>query len=312
MDSKSEGDERLDQSTLQRQPHNSAETTVFSWRRWGSTHPGILGRILVDSSPTHLDVLFKSPMWLSQHSWELHSIKANGAWRCHLRSYSYIPWYSETIWVICNGSSKDLQRLFDTGLASPYDRTLVGWTLLRVAAGARNHEVVKFLLSIGLSSLEPNDYGSYPANSKLDVTGKVPPHRRAAHTFWKEMLSDPVFAKKFLVFSKLNYVEDEDDEDMRTMHIMHTKCNCRQGVSNFEIYKALVPYQCPRHASSSFKSRINSVHHALCNQGTAEVIKFMLQPEWDSDPRAVCGTELFTVLVADWLSHIHWGRVHYS
>jgi hypothetical protein len=44
----------------------------------------------------------------------------------------FIPENSDAIHIASSGSAADLQALFQSGIASPTDRTADGWTLLMV------------------------------------------------------------------------------------------------------------------------------------------------------------------------------------
>lgn len=96
------------------------------------TKTGIFGKILVNTSSSGRSILFQAPRWLSWRSWELHSAKATGAWQFYLRSYSTICFPSKILCIARDGCVEDMQKLFDTGLASPYDRNPNGFTLLHV------------------------------------------------------------------------------------------------------------------------------------------------------------------------------------
>lgn len=61
-------------------------------------------------------------------------MKAHGSWQWNLRSYSIIPRRSRVFKVAEFDTPKDMQQLFDTGLASPHDQDEYGQTLLHVKA----------------------------------------------------------------------------------------------------------------------------------------------------------------------------------
>ncbi|OTA68467.1 hypothetical protein K449DRAFT_322913 [Hypoxylon sp. EC38] len=88
--------------------------------------------VLIESFGSGRTILLQAPTWLSQRSWELHSTKANGNWQWNLRSYSIVPMDSKVIELAVGGTPQDMQKLFDAGLASPYDCDQFGWTLLLV------------------------------------------------------------------------------------------------------------------------------------------------------------------------------------
>ncbi|XXH06018.1 hypothetical protein Hte_012463 [Hypoxylon texense] len=249
--------------------------------RRGFTNPSIFGRFLTDSDGSNRTFLFQAPIWLSRRSWEVHSMRAAGAWQWNLRSYSIIPVDSRTIGVACNKSPKDMQELFDAGLASPYDQSAYGRTLLYFACLGLNLEMVKYLVGIGLGPLDNPNRLWYPRLSKS-----------AQHhaSFLRALVADRNIAEKTL------FLEDED---------LPSECLCSAGTHDFEIYKALLPYQCPLHQSTSLESRIRSADYALEAYGSAQVVRFMLQPEWNLNPRAICTARPLILPIANALGPRH-------
>ncbi|KAI2469516.1 hypothetical protein F4781DRAFT_213381 [Annulohypoxylon bovei var. microspora] len=271
--------ETRERTALSRPPKWPDEKNIIARPRRGlfakPTRPGIFGKILVDSFASGHAILLQAPAWLSQRSWELHSIKANGDWKFYLRSYSLIPQGSEIVKLVRKGSPNDMQKLFDAGLASPYDRDQFGYTLLHRASHYQNFQVINYLIDIGVSSFERDNYGKYPADSMLI----------SSELIFDLLLSDKTLAKRFLVFSRLNYLGDEDDEEIQ---ISHTECNCRYGMGDLEMYRALLPYQCPSHTNTSLESRMDAVDQALkSDYCSPEVIKAILEPELSNKPQAI-------------------------
>lgn len=106
--------------------------------------------------------------------------------------------------------------------------------------------------------------------------------------FFKVLLTDQSFAKS-LVSPRSDILEDEE---------LPSKCFCRYGVFDLETYKLLLPVQCPRHQSASLESRLCSAKTTLKRDGSADVAKFLLQPEWSISPRAICTENPLTLLIA--------------
>lgn len=252
------------------------------------TKTGIFGKILVNTSSSGRSILFQAPRWLSWRSWELHSAKATGAWQFYLRSYSTICFPSKILCIARDGCVEDMQKLFDTGLASPYDRNPNGFTLLHYAVNYLNYEVMKYLLiKIGLDPFHQDVCGKYPSDDISPVLD--------SQGFRKFVLSDKEFAKKLLVFSKLDY----SDDDTGMTQISHTECNCHLGINNVELYKELLPYQCPLHATTSFKSRVEAASAALVSHTiNIEVIRLILGPEWSTNNQALRSNIPNTLLAA--------------
>ncbi|KAI0881566.1 uncharacterized protein GGS22DRAFT_172473 [Annulohypoxylon maeteangense] len=263
--------------TITTQPQKRSEetgTTTKSRRRSFkySAKPGIFGRILVDSSASDHIILFQAPTWLSLRSWELHSIKANGNWQFNLRSYSVVPRESRIVYLAMYGSPKDMQKLFDAGLASPYDRDEHGTTLLHSAHIFGNFKVVRYLVDIGLSPWEGGHIESYPADHTLTPTSDN------SKEYTDFVLSDKESGQLFLFFPEVD----------RKTNVLHTECTCHYGTCHLGLYKALLPHQCPSHRNTSLESRIRAATLGLAYQGCRpEVIKLILEPEWSSNPQAI-------------------------
>ncbi|OTB05170.1 hypothetical protein M426DRAFT_144501 [Hypoxylon sp. CI-4A] len=92
--------------------------------------------------------------------------------------------------------------------------------------------------------------------------------------FYKQVLSDPSFARDFIADPELSYL----DEDI---------CDCYAGVSSVETYQALLSYQCPQHLSTSLDSRVQSANRAIYQTGHLEVVKLILEPDWSNNSEAI-------------------------
>ncbi|KAI1172181.1 hypothetical protein F4777DRAFT_601819 [Nemania sp. FL0916] len=79
-------------------------------------------------------VTIRLPEWLCKISWELRCSKAMGAWTYVLHSYNIRPHDSEVFEIAKFGSSSNLVSLFTDGLASPYDVSDDGSTLIHVSS----------------------------------------------------------------------------------------------------------------------------------------------------------------------------------
>ncbi|OTA68466.1 hypothetical protein K449DRAFT_145961 [Hypoxylon sp. EC38] len=65
-------------------------------------------------------------------------------------------------------------------------------------------------------------------------------------------------------------------------------CNCRSGFYNLEVFKALLPYQCPLHQNAPFTSRLEAAIRAITTMECCpEVFRLMLEPEWSTNPEAI-------------------------
>ncbi|RYP55718.1 hypothetical protein DL771_012459 [Monosporascus sp. 5C6A] len=147
------------------QPKSSRER----WRQQAA-QLSPLGRFVASSSEGGYNLVLQAPWWLSQRSWEFQSYKANSGWRINLRMYSARPRESKVFEVTGNGVPHDLQRMFDMGLASPFDYDSThGRTLLHLALLRNNLAIVRYLLSKGLDLWAKDRYG-YLKAAGIDVT----------------------------------------------------------------------------------------------------------------------------------------------
>ncbi|KAJ5808609.1 hypothetical protein N7474_009878 [Penicillium riverlandense] len=89
------------------------------------------------------------PSWLSSKALEVYSERVQQGWQWVFRTYNVIPSTSKVVSSTVAGNIEDLQNLFATKQASPFDRTdRFGYTLLHYAMlGPRKEEVLKFLLN---------------------------------------------------------------------------------------------------------------------------------------------------------------------
>jgi hypothetical protein len=75
---------------------------------------------------------FRTPTWLTSRVWEIRVREACSGWLLGLSSYHICSEDAPVFEYTLNGDLKNLQRLFDEGEASPFDRRPGGQTLLHV------------------------------------------------------------------------------------------------------------------------------------------------------------------------------------
>ncbi|KAI1094010.1 hypothetical protein F5B19DRAFT_82152 [Rostrohypoxylon terebratum] len=232
----------------------------------------------VKPSPSNRVVVFQLPKWLSRRAWEFYSIKSYGAWQYYLRSYSTIPPDSEILRLTIQGSPNDMQKLFDAKLASPYDRDHNGRTLLHWATCSCNFRVVRYLVTdVGLNIAEKDDVGSYPMDYAII-------YKKCTEDLTDTILSDETLTRNLFVYPRLNDL----DEDIEITPELCLECNCRQGYQDLELYKALLPIQCPSHKSTSLKSRLRTVDLFLCMpECSIDVVQLALELQWYTDPQSI-------------------------
>ncbi|KAJ2907121.1 uncharacterized protein MKZ38_007636 [Zalerion maritima] len=93
--------------------------------------------------------------------YQFHLQRSYCGWQFNLRPYTVFP--SDYEWkplrLIAAGSDEELFRLFDTGEASPFDRSPTGKTYLFYAFNSPNPSILQRLLEIGVDQGEQDDKG---------------------------------------------------------------------------------------------------------------------------------------------------------
>ncbi len=77
---------------------------------------------------------FKPPNWLTRRAWSIASALSTGGFDVKLRAYSVVPEDSPVIEYAKCGDIEGLLDLFDRKLASPFDVTEDGFSLLDVSS----------------------------------------------------------------------------------------------------------------------------------------------------------------------------------
>ncbi|KAI0400818.1 hypothetical protein F4802DRAFT_601709 [Xylaria palmicola] len=142
-------------------------------------------------------ITLRVPRWISSKVWEMCYTRALGDWTFQLRSYSTRPSDSPVFQVARSGSPTSLRKLFDTGLASPYDRTIDGETLVHEAVRGLNVSTTRYLMTTYLNFLEADNDGLYPIAKTLDSECS----EKDAEDFIKAIRSDSSFGSELLILS---------------------------------------------------------------------------------------------------------------
>lgn len=122
------------------------KSSYRQWRQW-SMPSSPFGRLSIRISGQGSGIMIQAPSWMCRQSWDLQSFRANGSWQTNLRSYCARPSDSEVFEVVKHGSPQELQRMFDMGLASPFDYNgSSGETLLHVSSNAGLDTFINSLL----------------------------------------------------------------------------------------------------------------------------------------------------------------------
>lgn len=126
----------------------------------------------------------ETPTWLSKHIWQLALDSSISGWQFTLRNYGVVSDDSEVVKACEAGDVVGMRKLFDAGLASPFDCTKQGENLLGVCLcvggfitrtltcrqiSLRNHhlDAIRFLLGCGATSVDK--MVSEPAYSKASL-----------------------------------------------------------------------------------------------------------------------------------------------
>lgn len=73
------------------------------------------------------------PRWLLNKAWEIQTTVACSGWTTFIRQYIVVP-YDSPVWsAISGGTPKELLKMFEKGLVSPFSMSPRGETLLHVS-----------------------------------------------------------------------------------------------------------------------------------------------------------------------------------
>jgi hypothetical protein len=84
---------------------------------------------------TQAKVLFgaRTPAWLSNSIWQIALSRSISGWEFTMRTYGVVAQNAPIITACKRGDSLAMQRLFDTGMASPFDQSEYGESLWEVS-----------------------------------------------------------------------------------------------------------------------------------------------------------------------------------
>ncbi|KAH6953349.1 hypothetical protein DER45DRAFT_575732 [Fusarium avenaceum] len=154
---------------------DTSQTSSISVKRPGNKsipwhRPGFLGSFFYHShevtehlyAPDELDktqvyqLRVQLPRWLMQRAWDFHAFRAHHGWTIQLRAWTTRPREAEIFRLICEGRTDLVVKAIRNKEASIYDRNPFGDSLIEVATQARQLEVLKALMSMGLSLADTN------------------------------------------------------------------------------------------------------------------------------------------------------------
>ncbi|EPE30452.1 Ankyrin repeat-containing protein [Glarea lozoyensis ATCC 20868] len=108
-----------------------------------------------------------TPQWISRNVYEAQIIQDRWSCSFNLRPYSIVPVDCELFHCVGEGNVEGIQRLFNLGLATPFDRDIHGFTALHYAVYNHRAQACKLLLDEGAEAFALDGTG---------VHGKVPIH----------------------------------------------------------------------------------------------------------------------------------------
>ncbi|KAK7978784.1 hypothetical protein PG988_006274 [Apiospora saccharicola] len=211
---------------------------------------------------------FHVPRWFSsaRKAWEICAERSYAGWKFNLRVYCVRSNCPTVFRAAQNGDVKTLQRLFDSGQASLYDRDPWGRTLVHYGAMGSSVTTLKLAIDMGLSIDEPDD-GGY---STIFYVGSCPEDDekpQGTHSHLMELLDRGGFLP-------------EADLTNPT-----SGCNCPL-TSSWQLFRLLQPISCPGHQRTSAISRL--IRFSLFLYPDVRVIKSILGTNWQEELDSLC------------------------
>ena len=75
----------------------------------------------------------RTPNWMSKKIWQLALDRSTIGWQFTMRTYGVVSRHDHIVKACQNSDTVAMQRLFDTGAASPFDQTAEGFDLVSVS-----------------------------------------------------------------------------------------------------------------------------------------------------------------------------------
>ncbi|KAI8950237.1 hypothetical protein F4801DRAFT_579701 [Xylaria longipes] len=230
---------QLSSRTLESADNEQLEDRALTPRRYTNRREDAVSRIR-----------FRLPTWVCRATWELQSFRSYGNWQFKLRYYHTVSGSSEVFITAEYRTPKELQMLFASGRASPYDRNAdLGYTLLHCAVWGQNRPMVKYLMDVGLSPFEGDHAGAPIAYM---ITGL--------------MFEDLVpFLADWSFTDELNKLSDAQD-----------------------FLKTFRYLECPQHEETALLSRLRSLERMQFLPVHPMVTPELLRRYWTQDLHALC------------------------
>ncbi|KAI1317632.1 hypothetical protein F5Y16DRAFT_145306 [Xylariaceae sp. FL0255] len=224
------------------------------------------------------------PSWITSYTWELQCVRSYGGWKFNMKQHSVRDSESEVFKVARYGTPKELQLLFTSGLASPFDVDDSGMNLLHRAVIALNQPNIQYLLDIGIDPSDRAGNGNTAAMTLARLVRVNEMHDWVVH----------------ILTTRICHIIYNGPEDFypigdRKVYLdpMETKkaaCYCYTSLTSMLIRRAFATVECPRHESTSLISRLRSLRRGCFIYGPfiPETVSDMLQPHWDQDFGKLC------------------------
>ncbi|KAI1329416.1 hypothetical protein F5Y16DRAFT_365952 [Xylariaceae sp. FL0255] len=233
---------------------------------------------------------FGVPSWTVWYTWEIQCSRSYGNWTFNIRQWRLRPSDSRVFEIAKRGTPRELQQLFDDGLASPFDK-LIDYheNLLHCAAFYSNEPMIRYLLRIGLDPSERTTMGQTPV--MLFDHGFLDKSATSDHVV-SPICPEIINGHEDFYLPVLLPAGNSIDAYYGPLEIKQTSCSCSVALYSLKAYQTLTKLECPQHEKSSLFSRFRSLRRAfIYTQVTEpEVLSRMLEPDWSEDFGQLCRT----------------------
>ncbi|KAK8040187.1 hypothetical protein PG993_008598 [Apiospora rasikravindrae] len=258
--------------TTSLQPHSQTDGPI------GNNNP-VAGNIpmnrrykTVDVKPSSQEWVasFQIPWWVwgARRAFEFVAEKSYTGWNFNLRVYPVRPQYAPVFVAAMRGDVKTMERLFDNGEASPFDRDEWGHTLAHVST------LDEFWVW-NVAVVNPTTSSQYSA---MHIS---------TETF--RLLADVgVFVNEMndTVQSVLSYLGVCPSSDVGDLEKYSDVVGVLDRGGNWDLFRRLRPLSCPDHLQTPMGSRLDRMF--ALQSPDVRVIKDMIGPSWGEEADWIC------------------------
>ncbi|KAH7005627.1 hypothetical protein EDB82DRAFT_490745 [Fusarium venenatum] len=126
------------------------------------------------------------PSWMSQAVYDIQFNTAFYSWSFACQSYNIISPESDIVQTIRRGDKNGVLKLFDTHMASPFDKDHRGYSLLYFAAQNKQFEICQILLKLGLKGSLTEVVGEGRESPLKPLVYQ--PNRKSAEVEWNRIV----------------------------------------------------------------------------------------------------------------------------